>query len=264
MSTRQPLAIMSPFTVLAATLAFLTLPAFAQNDQRPGFWVTTSAQVDVKPDEAILIMAIRSSAPASVDALSDSDRKMQAVAQVLDATGLEGKYRFSDNHFGTVRATFQPQPQFEQPSTLMQTVRYIFVTFDGTEIADPGFEHKVAGIMDQLMKSGATQADMQPQGIGTSANSIIYTIKNPEPSFLEASRQAGQRAKATAEETARGLGVTTRGIIDVRVNRPFAQPPVRGPNVLNPLDELHLEYYSPSKDSLVIQATITAEYAIAQ
>jgi len=55
------------FSVLVGSATF----ARAQADQQlPGFWVTSSAEVHVKPDQAILYMSIRCSASATVDALA--------------------------------------------------------------------------------------------------------------------------------------------------------------------------------------------------
>jgi uncharacterized protein YggE len=252
----------SGFLLLAA-IAFTVLPAHGQTDQRPGFWVTSSAEVQVKPDQAILYMMIRSSAPLTVDALTESNRKTETLKQALDSMGLKGKYRFSTVHFGPVRIN-QPMPYGYPPQPQpMEASEYVFVTFDAAELSDPQFDQKVAAVIDQITKSGAVQAETQPQPVGTAANAIVYTVKNPEPAYLEASRQAAERAKSTAQETAKALGVTTKGIIDVRINRPFAAGGiVRQSNVVNPLDELHLQYYSTSKDAIVIQATVTAEYAI--
>jgi uncharacterized protein YggE len=254
-----------PGLLVFAAVAFSVFPAYAQTDNRPGFWVTSSAEVHATPDQAIVYMMIRSSAPLSLDALTENSRKTEAVGQALDSMGLKGKYRFSADHFGPLRTGqtmpygYPPQPQ------LIEVSKYIFVTFEAADISDPHFDQTVAGVIDQITKSGAVQADTQQQPVGTAANAIVYTVKNPEPSYLEATRQAADKAKSTAQETAKALGVTMKGIIDVRINRPLAPPGiVRQPNITNPLDELHLQYYSASKDGIVIQATVTAEYAIVQ
>jgi len=249
--------------LILAAFAFVVFPAYGQTDQRSGFWVTSSAEVNAKPDQAIVYMMLRSSAPLTVDALAETNRKTETLKQALDSIGLAGKYRFSADHFGPVRVAQQmpygypPQPQ------LMEVSKYIFVTFEAADLSDPQFDQKVAAAIDQITKAGAVQADTQPQPVGTPANAIVYTIKNPEPAYLEASRQAAERAKSIAQETAKALGVTTKGIIDVRLNRILAPAGIiRAPNVLNPQDELRLQYYSTSKDTIVIQATVTAEYAI--
>ena len=250
--------------VLAAIL-FSVLPAHGQVDQRPGFWVTTSAEVQLKPDQAIVYMMIRSSAPLTVDALADSNRKAEAIEQALGSMGLKGKFRFSTDHFGPVRVNQPPPYGYPPQPQLMEVSKYVFVTFEAADLSDPHFDQKVAAVIDQITKSGAVQADTQPQPMGIPANAIVYTVKNPEPAYLEATRQAADRAKSTAQETAKGLGVTTKGLIDVRINRPLGSAGiVRQPNLLNPLDELHLQYYSTSNDAIVIQATVTAEYAIQQ
>ena len=104
---------------------------------------------------------------------------------------------------------------------------------------------------------------MQPANL-PSAGPVIYTLKNPEAAFLEANRQAAERAKSLAQQTAQGLGVTTKGIMEVRITRPLV-PQFLGPpnnNTFNPLSALHLQYSSYMKDDVTVQATVTAEYSI--
>jgi hypothetical protein len=57
-------------------------------------------------------------------------------------------------------------------------------------MADPHFAEKLAGTIDVLTKSGAVQPDARTQPVNLpSAGPVIYTLKNPEPAFLEATRQ---------------------------------------------------------------------------
>ena len=148
---------------------------------------------------------------------------------------------------------------------LMEVSRYIFVTFEAVDMADPHFDQKVASAIDALTKSGAVQPDTQMQPVNLpSVGPLIYTVKNPEPALLEATRQAAERAKALAQETAQAMGVATKGIMDVRVTRPFGSQLV-GPlnaNALSPLNELHLQYSSYVKDDVTVQATVTTGYSI--
>ena len=95
------------FAVLACSATF----AYAQADlQQPGFWVTSSAEVHVKPDQAIVYMAIRCSASSTLDALADCDHKTQLIQEALDGIDLKGKYRCSENHFGSIRVTYPRRP----------------------------------------------------------------------------------------------------------------------------------------------------------
>jgi uncharacterized protein YggE len=255
----------SPAFVVFAVLMYSATFAHAQADQQqPGFWVTSAAEVHVKPDQAIVYMAIRCSSSATTDALADCDHKMQVIQQALEGIDLKGKYRFSEDHFGSVRVTYPPQPYQSNQPPLMEISRYIFVTFEAADMADPHFDQKLAVVIDVLMKSGAVQADTQIQPVNLpGGGSVIYTLKNPELAFLEASRKAAERAKSLAQETAQGMGVTTKGIVDVRITRPFVPQQIVGPNnALNPLNELHLEVSSYVKDDVTVQATVTAGYSI--
>jgi uncharacterized protein YggE len=249
------------FVVLACSATF----AHAQADQQePGFWVTSSAEVHAKPDQAILYMAVHCSASATVDALADCDQKMQAIQQALDGIDLKGKYRYSEDYFGSIRITYPPTPYSSNQPPLMGVSRYIFVTFEAPDMADPRFPQKLASAIDVLTKAGAVQPDTQIQPPNLpSAGPVIYTLKNPEPTFLEATRQAAEQAKSLAQETAKGMGVTTKGIIGVRITGPTgARLAILPNNTPNPLAELHLQYSSYVKNDVTVQATVTAEYSI--
>jgi uncharacterized protein YggE len=254
-----------PVLVLCAVLAYSATIAYAQADQQqPGFWVTSSAELHVKPDQAIVYMAIRCSASATLDALADCDHKTQVIQEALDGINLKGKYRSSEDHFGSIRVTYPPAPYSSNQPPLMEVSRYIFVTFEAADMANPQFAQKLAGVIDVLTKAGAVQPDTQGQPVNfPSPGPVIYTVKDPEPAFAEATRQAAERAKSLAQVTAQGMGITTKEIMDVRITRPFQQQVALGPtNILNPLNELHLQFSSYVQDDVTIQATVTAGYSI--
>ena len=146
----------------------------------------------------------------------------------------------------------------------MEVSRYIFVTFEAEDMANPQFPQKLAGVIDVLTKSGAVRPDTQAQPVNfPSAGPVIYTVKNPEPAFAEATRQAAERAKSLAQITAQGMGITAKEIMDVRITPGLlAAGRARTPNALNPLNELHLQFSSYVQDDVTIQATVTAGYSI--
>ncbi len=117
-----------------------------------------------------------------------------------------------------------------------------------------------------LTKSGAAAAGYAEHNPHLpSAGPVIYTLKNPEPAFLEATRQAAERARSLASKKRhRASESQTKGIIDVRITRPLVQQFLGPPNTnsLNPLNELHLQYSSYVKDDVTVQATVTAGYSI--
>src|SRR6202047_96640 len=147
-------AALFPELVLFAVLACSATLARAQADlQQPGFWVTSSAEVHVKPDQAILYMAIRSSASATIDALAECDHKMQVTQEALDGIDLKGKHRFSEDRFGLIRVTYPPTPYPSNQPPLMEVSRYIFVTFEAADMADPHFAWKLAGTIRVVSKT---------------------------------------------------------------------------------------------------------------
>src|SRR5271169_1749672 len=86
--------------ILFVTVIFPAI-VFGQTDRTKihGFWVSGSAAVTMKPDQAIVFMVVQGSAACAAGALVQNQRIVQQVDQAMDAMGLEGKYRFSANHF---------------------------------------------------------------------------------------------------------------------------------------------------------------------
>lgn len=251
-------------------VAFSSTLAFAQAKRTRihGFWVAGSAEATVKADEAIVFMVIRSSAPVAADAISQNDVITQQVEQVLGRMGLAGKYKFSALHLGSgaapalvpVFTPYNPRVPQHRPCGYEAT-KYVFVTFDESDLSNPLFDQELAGTIDGLTRAGAQQPEILSQAALTkSIGPVLFTVKDPGPALLEATRQAMDRARALGEEVAKNSGVKLTGIIDARVNRPLEVSLPRQQE-LNVLDELHLQYYGTSKDSVRIPATFAVEYS---
>jgi hypothetical protein len=250
-------------------LAAVITPAIAFGQTKrtkiQGFWVAGSAAVSVKPDEAIMFMVVRGTASAASEALAQNERITQQIEQAMEGMGLKGKYRFSANHFspaGNPAMGFRPfDPRgLQQPGSLTVT-KYVFVTFDQADQSNPAFDQILAASIDGLTRAGAQQPEMSPQLAQMRITGpVLFTVKDPGPALLEAVRQATERARTLGQEVARNSGVKLAGIMDARVNRPLevTLPRQQEPNIV---EELHLQYYSLSKDGVTIPATFAAEYS---
>jgi uncharacterized protein YggE len=243
--------------------------AFGQTNRTKihGFWVASSATVTVKPDEAVVFMIVRGSAPCAAEALAQNERVTQQVDQAIDRMGLKGKYRLSANHFssgGAPTLAFRPYDSrgLQQPLSF-EVKKYVFITFDESDLSNPAFDQILAATIDGLTRAGAQQPEMPPRltmAQMTITGPVLFTVKDPRLPLLEAVRRATEHARALGQEVARNSGVKLAGIIDARVNRALEAPLPRQqePNVP---DELHLQYYSTSKDGVAIPATFAVEYS---
>lgn len=260
--------------------ALSPMSAFAQSDgiKNRGFWVAASAEVTVPADEGIVIMAIRAAGPEASNALAQNEQITQRIRVVLDHLQLQGKYKFSANRFGDANGTrtaetlrpyqlgnapFSPglyRPGVPCGSDTFEVTKYVLVTFDSSDLADPTFDGTLAATIDSLAHAGAQPAEVTIEAAQTrSSGTVFFTLKDPQPVQLKAIRQATERARAQAEEIARTSGVKLGGIIDARVNRPLELQLPRGEFTV--LDEIGLRFYSNSKDAITIPATFAVQYS---
>jgi uncharacterized protein YggE len=251
-------------------LAVFPAVAFGQTTRTKihGFWVAGSAEVNVKADEAIVFMVIRSSAMSAADALSKNDVTTNQVEKTIGEMGLSGKYKLSAPHLtsggtpvlGPAFTPYNPRVLQQRPCGY-QATKYVFVTFDESDLSNPLFDQQLAGTIDGLTQAGAQQPEFPPQ-LGPTKNigPVLFSVKDPEPAQREAVRQAMDRARALGDEVAKNSGVKITGIVDARINRPLEVSLPRQQE-LNLFDELHLKYYATSKDAITIPATFAVEYS---
>jgi uncharacterized protein YggE len=233
-----------------------------------GFWVAGSAAVTVKADKAIVFMVIRSSGTSAADALSKNDAIANQVEQALGKIGLGGKYSFSAAHFNSgatpalapVFTPYSPRVLRQRPCGY-EVTKYVFITFDESDLSNPLFDQELAGTIDELTSAGAQQPEIPAQGeLSKNIGPVLFTVKDPGPAQREAIRQAAERARALGEEVARNSRVRITGIVDARVNRPLEVSLPRQQEI-SVLDELHLQYYGTSKDAITFPATFAVQYS---
>jgi uncharacterized protein YggE len=240
-----------------------------------GFWVAGSSSVTVKADEAILFLVILGKGEDAAGALAENERITQQVEQALVGQGLKGKYRFTANEFisggaisvgparllpmGMAPRLYYPRPELR--SFCFEVRKYVIVTFTEKDLASEAFDQTLADAIDALTRAGARQPELPPQFSQFKFRGpVVFTVKDPAPALREAVREATDRASRMAQEVARNSGVKLGRILDARVNRPLEVPLGRQqePEILN---ELHVQYWSASKDAVTIPATFAVEYS---
>jgi hypothetical protein len=238
----------------------------AKQSKIRSFWVTGTSSVTVKADRAIVVMEIRTSLGLAGDAIASNDQVTDAIAEELKDRGLDGKYRFSGTHYLSKGASLVIQrpyvpAMFGQQPTCLEMKKYVFVTFDESDLADPAFDYALAGMIDALKRAGAHEPEQTPQPAGTGlAGPVWFTVKDPQPVVIAAIRQAMDQAWALGQEVAKNSGRKLGPIIDARFNRPMMVELPRQQD-LTVFDELNLKYFSTSKDAVTIPATFAAEYS---
>lgn len=262
----------------ALVISLAPVQAFAQQDRRNdrGFWVTGTSEVTVPPDEALIVMQLRSTGSTAAEAFDSSEQTTQQLSEALSSSGLQLKYTFTASRLSgwangnrpapLYQPQFAPQPMrpFQPAFRLcgMEVIRYVIVTFDADDLAAPGFAKRAALAIDTLAKGGAEPAHLLSgaDAIAT-VGPLLFTLKSPEKAELESVRLAQARAKQQAEHVAAEGGFKLGGIIDARVNRPLMVTLPQQQD-LSILDELHVHVFSASKDSVTIPATFAVEYAV--
>lgn len=245
--------------------------AFAKPERTKihSFWVAGSAAVTVKADQAILIMVIRGAGSDVEAALEENRRITRGAYDALVNLHLQGKFRLTENQFGTGgRAALSVAPYFARPlprplqaSGCYEVQSYVFVTFGEDDLARIDFDQMVANTMDGLVRAGAQQPEASPQIPQFRVTGpVLFTVKDANPAVRKAVALAMAQARAMAEEVASNSGVKLGRILDARVNRPLEVTLPRREEI-NIADELHLQYYSASKDAVTIPATFAAQYS---
>jgi hypothetical protein len=228
------------------------------------FWVTGTSAVTAKGDRAIVVMKIRTSLGLVGDAIAN-DQVTQAVTQELERRGLGGKYRFSGTHYFSKSASLMIQrssvPAVSGQPTCLEVKKYVFITFDESDVANPAFHDILAGSIDALKNAGAHEPEQTPQPAGMGlAGPVWFTVKDPQTVVLAAIRQAMDQARALGEEVAKNSGRKLGPIIDARVNRPLMVDLPRQQD-LTVFDELNLKHFGTSKDAVTIPATFAVQYS---
>lgn len=250
--------------------------AQATSSSDRGFWVSGAASVTVAPDRAIVLMTIRSTAATLEEALRQNKQKALDVERELSRLELDGKYRITASQFHSPRPAGpylsipRSYPNFVpynrpglQPPNCHEVVNYVIVTFDEEDLAESNFDEKLAETMDGLKSAGAQEAEIyaHPATAQGRVAAVLFTVKDPQPALLEATRRAQSQAEALGQEVARNSKLRIRGILDARVNRPLEVQLPR-PQDINILDELNIRYYSASRDGVTIPATFAVKFRI--
>jgi uncharacterized protein len=229
-------------TRLAIVFGLLPLVAAAQTTtttRRPYVRAQGEAIVSIRPDQAKVNVAVVTEAVTAQAAADDNATKTAAV-------------------FAALRSLLGAQAQIETVSYNVQA-RYVYprdggqptlVGYTATSVTEVTLNDLgiVGRVIDTSIQSGANRID-----------SLRFSLRDPEPTRLQALTQAGQRARARAQAIATGVGARLGPIVAAEEAVTYPVVPITGgaagagaTATTTPVEPGQLE----------IRATITVEYEL--
>ncbi len=152
------------------------------SQQNIGIWVTGVGEVTVVPDIAVLSLGIEAQKATVVEARQQASEAMDAVMNVLDSYGVDGK------DIQTQFFSIQPVRRWDDGQEILLGYRVTnTVMVKVRNIDDAG------GIIDAAVAAG---------GDYTRVNSISFTVDEPEAYYEDARDEAMADAKDKAEQLA--------------------------------------------------------------
>ncbi len=246
------------FCVLAVLFGLLGSTLLrAQESQKPAISVSSTGKVSAKPDLAVVLLNIKSTAPLAADALSQNSKKVEEAKSRLAALGYkDNKVKFSGNRFAPAGGGIF---YGGQRATGFDVYNFVLVYMDGPELKDVNLLNSAAStVLDELGKVGASPSETPISRFSLGgASVVVFTVKDPSTYEKEAYVQAMEKARPIADDIARRMKVQITGIDSVtstegtRVQEQFP----------NPLDDLPYQYFSSSMEEVPIRVSLMVRYS---
>ncbi len=208
----------------------------------PSIQLKGEGTVYATPDTARISLTVLTQAPDTSQALSDNNRKMEAVIEYLKAEGVE------ENNIRTTGFNIRPlQERIEDPQTGKKRTEIYAYRVINTVEADIKDIEKAGKIASGAVEAGANRVDR-----------LQFIVSREEEYKKEARRKAVRQAKERGEEIADSLGVELGRLLNFSEDRDFFRPMARA-QAMETADrtEVPLE---PGENE--IKANVTLEYEI--
>jgi len=164
---------------------------------------TGEAELQVKPDTALVNLGINLKAGDAKSAQSQANQKLQAIIKALKDQGIaEDKVR-------TVNFNLQPEYRYDSGAAHLDGYR-VYSTVQVTTTQLDG----VGGLIDAAIAAGANQVE-----------SVSFTLKNRDQYKQQAIDEALAEARQKAEASAQKLGTQVTGVRHVTINDGGSAPP---------------------------------------
>ena len=168
--------------------------------------VTGSGSAEVSPDEAIIILGVQTDAPTAAQAMTQNNKQMQAVVDVLHNAGI------TDADIQT--QAIQLIPQYPQPTALPQNQAQPQATPQATPASRAVTYTATNNVQVTVRKldSLGTVLDQVVAAGGNTIQSISFTLSNPSQAMDQAREAAMKDAQHKAQQLA-GLANVKLGTV---------------------------------------------------
>lgn len=219
--------------VLCGCLALAQTPAVRQGYVQ----ASGSANLSVKPDQALLQLAVVTTAATANDASTQNASQVTAVLAAL--TGVLG----ASANIQTLSYTLQPNYNYPPNGQQMLTGYTATNTVQAT-ILD-------LSVIGKVIDAGIAAGANRVQG-------LLFGLQNDQPQRTQALKMAAVQAKANADAMASGLGLTTGAVILVSQGATSTPSPLVLTGVVS-----GAQAPTPIENGVVnVQATVTIQVAI--
>lgn len=197
-----------PLTLMALAAS----PAFAQTvtptAERPRIAVTGEGEATIRPDMAMVSLAVMREAATAREALDDNNAAMAAVIAAMKAEGI------AETDLQTSAFNIQPRyvyPENNSNGEQPKIVGYQVTNSLGVRVRDLT---KLGELLDKAVTLGVNQG-----------GEINFTNDDPSATRTEARKKAVQDAMARAKTLAEAASVTLGPVIEI-TETSFTQPPM--------------------------------------
>lgn len=187
----------------AAWLRPQTVQVLNGADAEHSLATTGEAELQVKPDTALVNLGINLKAGDAKGAQSQANERLQAIIAALKAQGV------SEDRVRTVNFNLRPEYRYDNGTARLDGYRvYSTVQVTTTELDGVG------GLIDAAIAVGANQVE-----------SVSFTLKNRNQYKQQAIDLALAEARQKAEASAQKLGTQITGVRHVTINDGGSAPP---------------------------------------
>ncbi len=236
-----------PFAVLLLAASF----AFAQNngddDERiPTLTVTGNAQVNARPDRAVIRLGAVAQAPEAGEAQEQVNAIMQEAIGDIKALGIPAE-RIST-------ATLSLSPVYSQPprEQRQQPFEPKIVAFRANNTVQVVVDDlsKVGPVIDAGVEAGANQLE-----------GLSFELADDTRARTQALVEAAQKARSKAQALAEALDVQLAGVLTVHESGQVIPLQRRGPQMMRAEAMMAATPVEPGQVN--VEASVTVEYRIA-
>jgi uncharacterized protein YggE len=240
----------------AVAVIGLSTPVRAQQEQKT-VSVNSTGTVNARPDLCVILVEVRATAPLAEDALQDNAKRVSAILARLKEVGIkESDVKLSGNQFTPAGGGRYVMPGMQRVTgfDVFNVLQVRLPLIEGT--AAEAMQSRIAGLLDELIKAGASMLSPDVSRISLGGNSaVVFAVENADRYESQALDAAIERARPVAEQIAKRMGVKITGLESVRTS---GQQVVRSPYGSDPLG---FSYVSTSPDDVPVRVSAVVNFA---